>query len=59
MARKHGKQTVITSLLPKLRCECGVKGEFHAMADEASTRAGLGKNSEKSFGRINFLTAGG
>ncbi|MGJ7042769.1 hypothetical protein J2Y63_006052 [Shinella sp. BE166] len=27
MARKHGKQTVITSLLPKLRCEYGVKGD--------------------------------
>lgn len=26
MARKHGKHTVITSLLPKLRCECGVRG---------------------------------
>jgi len=26
MARKHGKQRVITMLLPKLRCQCGVKG---------------------------------
>ena len=26
MARKHGKQCVITMLLPKLRCECGVRG---------------------------------
>ncbi|MEI3807604.1 hypothetical protein V6R85_24080 [Agrobacterium sp. CCNWLW32] len=26
MSRQQGKQTVITSLLPKLRCECGVKG---------------------------------
>lgn len=26
MARKHGKHTVITSLLPKLRCECGSRG---------------------------------
>lgn len=27
MSKKHGKKTFITSLLPKLRCECGVKGE--------------------------------
>ncbi|AYM66169.1 hypothetical protein G6L68_25125 [Agrobacterium fabrum] len=27
MARQHGKQTVITSLLPKLRCECKVRGD--------------------------------
>ncbi|AYG76796.1 hypothetical protein QDY28_25130 [Rhizobium sp. BR 362] len=27
IARKHGKQTVIANLLPKLRCECGVKGD--------------------------------
>jgi len=26
MARKHGKQRVVTMLLPKLRCQCGVKG---------------------------------
>jgi hypothetical protein len=26
MARKHGKQRVITMLLPKLRCQCGAKG---------------------------------
>jgi hypothetical protein len=26
MARKHGKQCVITMLLPKLRCQCGAKG---------------------------------
>lgn len=26
MSRQQGKQTVISCLLPKLRCECGVKG---------------------------------
>jgi hypothetical protein len=27
MARKHGKQCAITTLLPKLRCKCGAKGK--------------------------------
>lgn len=27
LGRKHGKHTVITSLLPKLRCQCGIKGD--------------------------------
>ncbi|MBY3314689.1 hypothetical protein [Rhizobium laguerreae] len=36
MSRKHGKQTIVTSLLPKLRCDCGVKGDCEWKDRQAS-----------------------